>query len=333
MRLASGLAVAAVATLSGADALAEVAPSPQAGGRAGAAAVRAGNPFAGATLFVDPAGKARRAATAWRRAFPRRAALMDRIARQPQADWFAPSGDGGRAVRGRVVRITRAGALPVLVAYGIPHRDCGLHSRGGARTAAGYRRWIGAFARAIGRRRAVVVLEPDALAGLDCLAAQQREERLALLRHAIGVLTSRPGVSLYVDAGHSLWHPAARMAGRLRSVGAGRARGVSLNVSNFRFDAPEIRYGRSLAAAIPGLHLVIDSSRNGRGPAGAAWCNPPGRGLGRRPGAVPGGGPVDAFLWIKRPGESDGTCNGGPPAGEWWPEYALGLARRARLRR
>ncbi len=32
------------------------------------------------------------------------------------------------------------------------------------------------------------------------------------------------------------------------------------------------------------------------------------------------------YLWIKRPGESDGDCKGGPKAGDWWPEYALGLA-------
>jgi endoglucanase len=38
---------------------------------------------------------------------------------------------------------------------------------------------------------------------------------------------------------------------------------------------------------------------------------------------------ADAFLWIKAPGESDGTCNGGPSAGTWWPDYALGLAQRA----
>jgi len=38
---------------------------------------------------------------------------------------------------------------------------------------------------------------------------------------------------------------------------------------------------------------------------------------------------VDAFLWIKIPGESDGTCQGCPPAGTWWPAYALGLARNA----
>jgi endoglucanase len=34
---------------------------------------------------------------------------------------------------------------------------------------------------------------------------------------------------------------------------------------------------------------------------------------------------------VKPPGESDGECNGGPAAGRWWPEYALGLAQRASL--
>ncbi len=35
----------------------------------------------------------------------------------------------------------------------------------------------------------------------------------------------------------------------------------------------------------------------------------------------------DANLWVKRVGESDGSCNGGPSAGQWWPEYAIALAR------
>ena len=73
---------------------------------------------------------------------------------------------------------------------------------------------------------------------------------------------------------------------------------------------------------------MIDTSRNGRGPAGT-WCNPKRRGLGARPTTETSNPRVDALLWIKVPGESDGTCNGGPPAGHWWPGYALGLARRA----
>ena len=51
------------------------------------------------------------------------------------------------------------------------------------------------------------------------------------------------------------------------------------------------------------------------------------------PTAEPGKKLVDAYLWVKRPGESDGTCNGGPAAGgcAWSPDYALGLAQRALL--
>ena len=45
-----------------------------------------------------------------------------------------------------------------------------------------------------------------------------------------------------------------------------------------------------------------------------------------------GGGGVDlldAFLWIKRPAESDGACRGAPQAGQLHLDYALELARNA----
>jgi len=94
-------------------------------------------------------------------------------------------------------------------------------------------------------------------------------------------------------------------------------------------------------------HVVIDTSRNGTGPwtppAGAysdpeAWCNPPGAGLGLAPTADTGDPIIDAYLWIKVPGESDGQCYRGtggptdpergmidPPAGQWFPEQAAEL--------
>ncbi|MGL1937407.1 MAG: glycoside hydrolase family 6 protein, partial [Fibrobacterales bacterium] len=56
------------------------------------------------------------------------------------------------------------------------------------------------------------------------------------------------------------------------------------------------------------------------------WCNPRGRALGENPRAIFEGA-LDGYLWVKRPGESDGTCNSGPTAGHWWLEYALELAR------
>jgi endoglucanase len=115
-------------------------------------------------------------------------------------------------------------------------------------------------------------------------------------------------------------------------------------------------YASNLGTAKPATHFVIDTSRNGQGPwtppAGVYpdpqdWCNPPGRGLGERPRARPASvaGPLlDAYLWVKTPGQSDGQCNRGiagsttdpewggiedPAAGEWFPQRALGLARMA----
>ncbi|HEY1484840.1 MAG TPA: glycoside hydrolase family 6 protein, partial [Micromonosporaceae bacterium] len=100
-------------------------------------------------------------------------------------------------------------------------------------------------------------------------------------------------------------------------------------------------------------HFVVDTSRNGQGawtpPAGKyagdpqTWCNPPGRGVGDRPTANTGVALVDAYLFVKTIGESDGQCNrsipGGtidpeygivdPAAGTWWPAQALTLAQNA----
>ena len=121
--------------------------------------------------------------------------------------------------------------------------------------------------------------------------------------------------------------------------------------------APAATANAWYAAHIPATaslgHFVIDSGRNGQGPwlvaAGTypdnqTWCNPPGRGLGVRPTADTGVPLLDAYLWVKTPGNSDGSCNRGvagattdpvydnvldPPAGAWWPELAHSLAHNA----
>ena len=54
-------------------------------------------------------------------------------------------------------------AVPVLVAYDIPGRDCAQYSAGGALNEADYEAWIDGFAKGIGNQQAVVILEPDAL--------------------------------------------------------------------------------------------------------------------------------------------------------------------------
>jgi endoglucanase len=291
-----------------------------------APATASANPFAGRKLYVDPNSAAAKQAAAWRSTRPADAAEIDEIATAPQAQWFGDwNADVAAAVNAHVSAAAAAGRWSLLVAYAIPQRDCGGYSAGGADD---YRAWIREFARGIGSRPAAVVLEPDALAGLDCLTAAGRDARLALLRDAVAVLRAKPGVEVYVDAGHSGWHPVATIAARLQQADVARATGFALNVSNFQLTANELSYGRQVAARIGGKHFVIDTSRNGLGPNGE-WCNPSGRALGPRPTTATGDGLADAFLWIKQPGFSDGSCNGGPSAGIWWADYALGLARRS----
>lgn len=294
------------------------------------AAAQSRNPFQGRRLYVDPASPARRQEVAWRRSRPAEAALMRRIAEQPLAIWIGDwTRDPRSEVGGLAARINGAGALPVFVAYNIPNRDCGSYSAGGARGGDAYRRWIGSFAAGLRGRASVVILEPDALAAADCLPFRLRDERFVLIREAVQTL-KRNGAAVYIDAGHANWRNPSEMADRLRKGGIELADGFALNVSNFQGIPANIRYGEQLSRLVGGKHFVIDTSRNGRGgSAGAQWCNARNQALGRAPTTQTGHPLVDAFLWIKSPGQSDGTCNGGPRAGEWWADYALELSRAA----
>jgi len=122
-------------------------------------------------------------------------------------------------------------------------------------------------------------------------------------------------------------------------------------------DTPELNvsgYNYRFGGATPTTHFVIDTSRNGQGPwqppAGVYpdpqdWCNPPDRGLGLLPTANTDNPLLDAYLWIKIPGASDGECTRGlgpagttvdpewglidPAAGAWFPEMALDLVHNA----
>jgi endoglucanase len=375
---------------------------------------------------------------------------------QPQAVWL--TGGTPAEVAAAVERTLREAALEraraVFVLYNIPDRDCGGFSAGGAQTTADYEAWIDAVAGAIGEHRAIVILEPDALANLpsDCgqdPTGQLTTDRYTQLGYAIDSLEAHPGARVYLDAGHSHWQSVGNMASRLVHAGLSRTQGFFLNVSNYQPTAPLIQYGTWIGeciafAADPSQggwrlghydfcasqyfpanaddystwsltdawyaqnlsapptnppHFVIDTSRNGQVHATNAssdptyptespgrmtvyakapfnqapntiatlasgdWCNPPGSGVGARPTSRTGNPLVDAFLWIKTVGESDGPCDaaGGPrawdysvyskpgwpttaaeqslfdplwglndpPAGAWFPQQALQLSQLA----
>ncbi|MFF4591097.1 glycoside hydrolase family 6 protein [Streptomyces sp. NPDC001388] len=261
---------------------------------------------------------------------PRRPVIESRIANRPTAVWFTEYAPG--TVTSRVRAVTSAAAaqdrVPVLVAYAIPDRDCGGASEGGAPDLDAYDGWIDRFAAGLGSGETVVILEPDSIAQAGCLPEARRADRFASLARAGRVLkAANPRARVYYDAGHSGWNAPEKQAALLRQAGAASADGVFSNVSNFRGTADESAYDRRVLDALggpPDLGAVIDTSRNGNGaPREGEWCDPAGRRIGRAPTFATGEARIDAYLWVKPPGESDG-CRGA--AGEFSPSYAYELA-------
>jgi endoglucanase len=375
-------------------------------------------------FYVDPSSKAlRQAVTDLVQRDYAGAAAMAKLASWPQAAWFTKGTPAQvkAEVKSLVHRAALQRSVPVLVPYFVPLRDCSLYSAGGAQSDAEYRAWIAAFASGLGSAKAVVILEPDALANLPSDCGPDSDPtgtitagRIADINYAVDVLAAQPGTSVYIDAGNSQWRSVGDIATRLIASGIDRAQGFVLNVSNYQPTDESDRYGAWVAKCIwfatkgpewaaghadwcanqyyssaapndgqPGnavsstdpstwhwtdawfdqnvgappatelAHFVVDTSRNGKGAwtpepgkySGDAqtWCNPPGRGVGPRPTADTGVALVDAYLFIKTIGESDGQCNrsipGGvidpeygivdPAAGEWWPDQAHTLAANA----
>jgi endoglucanase len=330
----------------------------------------------------------------------------------PRAVWFT---SGTPAQVQQQVRTTMAQAaveraVPSLVAYDIPGRDCAQFSAGGALSQADYQAWISAFAAGIGNGKAIVILEPDALGNLPsgCGGPSANypftdAERIAELQYAVGALEAQPGANVYLDGTHSAWQSVGTITQRLLSADVQQAQGFFLNVSNYQADPNLLDYGswisdciaivtdpsnplfgnpgacasqyfpanpsdfstwglttawyaQNMGNAVATTHYVIDTSRNGDGPntmasfaaapfnqpaavigtlAANNWCNPPASGLGLRPTTSTGVPLLDAYLWVKIPGQSDGQCNLGSGVRAWdftaytgpgWPTDAAGQA-------
>ncbi|MDE1874598.1 MAG: glycoside hydrolase family 6 protein [Patescibacteria group bacterium] len=292
-------------------------------------------PLAATKLYVDPSNPATAQAETWAASDPTDSAIMAKLGAEPVAIWL---GGWNSNVQSDVTNDMSAAqaenAIPTFVAYNIPGRDCGSYSAGGAEDATSYIAWIKQVSAGIGSGKAFVILEPDALAGIDCLSQSNQTDRLSMLSQAVRIFkANNPNARVYLDAGHAGWVDANTIANRLLEADVADAAGFSLNVSNYGSTGDNETYGAAVSHALAslgasGAHFVIDTSRNGNGSDGE-WCNASGRALGANPTLSTGNPLVDALLWIKRPGESDGTCNGGPSAGTWWPSYALGLAKSA----
>jgi endoglucanase len=255
-----------------------------------------------------------------------KAEKIAQISRQPTAIWLGEwftTAELPEVLGTYKAEAAEDGTTLVFVIYAIPNRDCGGLSAGGLKQEE-YLGWAQAVADQLAGTGAALIVEPDSLAMLESAkCAGESERRLPLIKQAVEIF-SAAGLTSYLDAGNNNWVPEKRMAQLLTEAGVANARGFFTNVSNFYRVDEEREYAEALSAMIGDKHFVIDVSRSGNGWQGD-WCNPTGAGLGQTPRVTTKDPLLDALLWVKHPGESDGACNGGPKAGDWWEQYALDL--------
>ncbi|KAH9945839.1 cellobiohydrolaseII [Epithele typhae] len=228
--------------------------------------------------------------------------------------------------------------------------------------------------------RVVAVIEPDSLANLvtnlnvaKCANAQTTYK--TCVTYALQQLAS-VGVYMYMDAGHAGWlgwpaniQPAASLfASMYKSANSSPfVRGLATNVANYNAlsaaspdpitqgnsNYDELHYiqalGPMLASAGFPAQFVVDQGRSGqqnlRNQWGD-WCNIKGAGFGTRPTTSTPSSLIDAIVWVKPGGESDGTSNSSSPrfdstcslsdatqpapeAGTWFQTYFETLVSKA----
>ena len=215
--------------------------------------------------------------------------------------------------------------LPVLVVYNMPNRDIGQYSKGGAKTKDSYLNFLKSFAEGIGNNKPILIYEPDGLVHTAEMSTQDASFRISLMKEGLKILTDNCDALIYVDIGHSNWLSPEEANKLLNKVTNEKVRGFAVNVSNYRTTEESMTWSLKLCEHRPNDYFVIDTSRNGNGPHGNEWCNPPGRALGTPPTCNTGEKQCDAFLWIKIPGESDGKLNKGARAGRFWGELSVEL--------
>ncbi len=311
-------------------------------------APKSSSPLAGKEFYIHTTRTVNKAITDIAQNDPSKAKLLEKITNQPTAIWLnGPTTEdpNGNSDLYLVEQISQSALQQNKVAlyqiYAIPHRDaCAGYSSGGFKSSESYLNWVANISSKI-KSETVVTLEPDALAHTiesNCLTNKQTNERYATLASAITTLKQNPKViGVYLDSGHSEWFPdASKLVEPLKRAGIDNASGITVNVSNFIATPDITKWAQDLVALIgKEKGILIDTSRNGRGSAPntvtgeARWCNPEGRGLGKAPTTNVNDKNLHAYVWIKVPGESDGSCRGNPDAGVFITEKALELASNA----
>ncbi|KAG6299811.1 hypothetical protein E4U45_004305 [Claviceps purpurea] len=230
--------------------------------------------------------------------------------------------------------------------------------------------------------RIMLIIEPDSLSNMVtnlniAKCSKAKSAYLEGVNYALRQL-NLPNVAMYLDAGHAGWlgwpanqDSAAQLFAKVyKDAGSPSSlRGLVTNVANYNgWDTAtppryttgnaiydEKHYIHALSPLLErhgwaGARFITDQGRAGRQPTGQTswshWCNAKGTGFGLRPSVNTGDALLDAFVWVKPGGESDGTSKTSsrrydyhcgfedalkpaPEAGEWFHEHFVQLLRNA----
>jgi endoglucanase len=277
--------------------------------------------------------------------------MLEKIGEYPQAHQFSlyTAGGSGDAIYTQVqnylcrMQRTDSSAAAEITTYFLAHRGCTSGDQ------PKFQAEVQGLKAAVGNFPALIFVEEDAVDTICWRSQAAITGREALLKYEIDQLSQLPHVLLYVEGGTSDANSPREVARVLNASDAYKTRGFFTNDTHFNWAYKEIRYANKISRLTGGLHFVIDTRGDGQGPkrnphpvtqGNEELCNPPGRGLGPKPGASNGQSYgmyspyLDGFVWVTTPGESAAsTCPG--RSGHWAasgifdPGIAISFASRA----
>ncbi|KAL3662292.1 hypothetical protein V7S43_012619 [Phytophthora oleae] len=279
-------------------------------------------------------------------AYPASAFAIEALEKYGIATWYSDrteNGDYAQTAADLVSSCSEDSRISVVV-YGLPNKDCAAKESAVGSTvqsASDYVSFLNTLTSAIGNRKVLYILEPDAIGLLaDTTGCGQSAGYLANLQTAIGLLSQNENADIYLDVGYwTLEYPGtstavADIVKQLVSAGS-KVKGIMLNTSNYQSTSKLSTLCSNFQSAVGSTDLkcIFDTSRNYHGgPSSNEWCNVKSAGIGSLPSSETGISNVDYFIWAKPPGDSDGTCDGrtsdsmqGPGAGVFFNDLFQSL--------
>jgi len=275
----------------------------------------------------------------------RKITLLEKIADEPEAQRISAGAEGGNTAD-----FTRKlfchnftadpGAIPIITTYFLHEvlHGCPTTAQIDAYMPK-FKQQIDGIVQQTGNRPAVYLLEIDGIGSSGCISKiGSMPAWEAALRYEVDSFATLPHAVVYVEGGYSDANTPRYTARILNAINVGRIQGFFTNDTHENWTSKEIAWGDQVSKLTHGAHFIVNTAQNGNGPklnrhpttqGVEDLCNPPGRALGPVPNTDTGFSQVDAFLWTYVPGNSSGSCGGGPASGIFWPARAEALAANA----